>query len=224
MTQNTWERLILSVEIKSSSFPGVPVTMSTYANKIEKEKKLLQNVITGDDGQVRRNSAPLKLFRTNIHSAIRYPSFSFEFHERLLISIPLGHEQHKNYFDIRSSKALCGTKGYRLLYKEPAHTCTVLPSKGFHHQDVTQADNFACTTNVIFTPFSGEWRQARSITTREGAFRAFPGRTCIAHHARFVLRSPERREKIAPLLYARLYRVEGMTLWRYKNKLDYPTD
>ena len=50
MTQNTWERLILSVEIKSSSFPGVPVTMSTYANKIEKEKKLLQNVITGDDG------------------------------------------------------------------------------------------------------------------------------------------------------------------------------
>ena len=38
MTQNTWERLILSVEIKSSSFPGVPVTMSTYANKIGKEK------------------------------------------------------------------------------------------------------------------------------------------------------------------------------------------
>lgn len=71
MTQNTWERLILSVEIKSSSFPGVPVTMSTYANKIEKEKKLLQNVITGDDGYVRWNSAPLKLFRSNIHSGIR---------------------------------------------------------------------------------------------------------------------------------------------------------
>lgn len=71
MTQNTWERLILSVEIKSSSFPGVPVTMSTYANKIKKEKKLLQNVITGDDGYVRWNSAPLKLFRSNIHSGIR---------------------------------------------------------------------------------------------------------------------------------------------------------
>ena len=71
MTQNTWERLILSVEIKSSSFPGVPVTMSTYANKIEKEKKLLQTVITGDDGYVRWNSAPLKLFRSNIHSGIR---------------------------------------------------------------------------------------------------------------------------------------------------------
>lgn len=36
-----------------------------------KGKKLLQNVITGDDGYVRWNSAPLKLFRSNIHSGIR---------------------------------------------------------------------------------------------------------------------------------------------------------
>lgn len=93
--------------------------MSTYANKIEKEKKLLQNVITGDDGQVRRNSAPLKLFRTNIHSAIRYPSFSFEFHERLLISIPLGHEQHKNYLILEAPRLFAEQKDTAYYTKSP---------------------------------------------------------------------------------------------------------
>ena len=44
----TWERLILSVEIKSSSFPGIPVTMSTYVNKMEMEQisyKILSSVV-----------------------------------------------------------------------------------------------------------------------------------------------------------------------------------
>ena len=64
MTQNTWERLILSVEIKSSSFPGVPVTMSTYANKIEKEKncyKMLSLVMMDTLGEAAHHSNYLEL-------------------------------------------------------------------------------------------------------------------------------------------------------------------